>query len=144
MVRCFCICNGFKAPALAVDAIVESGDEILLIKRRKEPFKGYYALPGGFVECGESCEKAVVREVEEETGIKVRVKELLGVYSEPTRDPRGHVVSICYIAEVAGGSLRYGSDASDARFFNINDVKKMKLAFDHSKIIDDYIRQRRR
>ncbi len=144
MVRCPCTCNGYRAPAVAVDAIVENGDEILLIKRKKEPFKGAYALPGGFVECGESCGNAVVREVEEETGLKVRIKELFGVYSEPSRDPRGHVISICYIVEVVGGSLKAGSDASDACFFNINDVKKIELAFDHSKIIEDYIRRCRR
>ncbi len=144
MVKCFCICNGYKAPAVAVDAIVEKNGKILLIKRKKEPFKGAYALPGGFVECGESCENAVVREVEEETGLKVRVKELLGVYSEPSRDPRGHVISICYIVEVVGGSLKAGSDATDARFFNIDDVKKIELAFDHSKIIEDYINKIRR
>lgn len=135
--RCFCICNGRKAPAITVDAVVEKEGKILLIKRRNKPFKDCWALPGGFVECGESAERAIEREVEEEAGLKIRVKKLLGVYSEPERDPRGHVISICYLAS-ARGRLRPASDAVDAKFFTLEEIKKLKLAFDHGKIIRDY------
>jgi len=88
-----------KRPLIAVDGVLIKDGKILLVRRGKEPFRGYYALPGGFVEYGETVERAVVREVYEETGIKTRVKELLGVYSDPNRDPRGHVISIAFILE---------------------------------------------
>lgn len=131
-----------KLPAVAVDAVIEEDSGILLIVRKNEPFKGKYALPGGFVEYGETCEQAVVREVEEETGLKVAVKGLLGVYSDPSRDPRDHTIGICYIAEMVGGELRASSDASYARFFSIEDVRRMELAFDHSRIVEDYLKMR--
>jgi|Deesub1362A_J573_1020465.scaffolds.fasta_scaffold00350_11 8-oxo-dGTP diphosphatase len=137
MVRCFCICNGHEAPALTVDIIIERDDKVLLIKRKNSPFKGQWAIPGGFVECGETTEEAAIREAKEETGLDVKVESLLGVYSDPSRDPRGHVVSICYIAK-AKGKEKSGSDAEDARFFNIEEISNLKLAFDHGKILEDY------
>ena len=132
-----------KLPAVAVDAVIEEDGKILLIVRKNEPFKGKYALPGGFVEYGETCEQAVAREVEEETGLKVVVKELLGIYSDPSRDPRGHTIGICYIAERVGGELKASSDASHARFFSIEYVRKIELAFDHSRIIEDYLSRKK-
>ncbi len=131
-----------KLPAVAVDAVIEEDSRILLIVRKNEPFKGKYALPGGLVEYGETCEQAVVREVEEETGLKVAVKGLPGVYSDPSRDPRGHTIGICYMAEMMGGELRAGSDASYAHFFSIEDVRRMELAFDHSRIVEDYLKRK--
>lgn len=137
--KCLCICNGHEAPAITVDAIVERGNKILLIKRKNDPFKDYWALPGGFVECGERVEEAIAREVEEEAGVKIKIRGLLGVYSDPDRDPRGHVISICFIAE---GSERVAgrSDAKDARFFEVKEAKKEKLAFDHDRILEEYLR----
>lgn len=123
---------------VTVDAVVEMGNKILLIRRKNEPFKGCWALPGGFMEYGESAEDAVKREIKEEANLKIKIRRLLGVYSAFGRDPRGHVISICYVAK-AKGKERGGSDAEDARFFSLAEIKKEKLAFDHSKIIEDYI-----
>ncbi|MEM5793707.1 MAG: NUDIX hydrolase [Candidatus Aenigmatarchaeota archaeon] len=123
---------------LAVDAIVEKGNKILLITRASEPFEGMLALPGGFVEEGEKVEQALIREVEEETSIVIKPKEILGVYSDPERDPRGHTVSIVFVAEVAGGELEAGGDAEDADWYELKKINLKKLAFDHARILKDY------
>lgn len=124
-----------KLITLTVDAIIPYKGKIVLIKRANEPFKGYYALPGGIVEYGESVEDAVLREVEEETGLKVKIHSLVGVYSDPKRDPRGHFVSICFIVIPIGGELRSGSDAKEIALFHLKELPK--LAFDHEKMIRD-------
>ncbi len=124
-------------PALTVDGIIEKDGEILLIKRKKDPFKDKYALPGGFVEYKEKVESAVTREIEEETGLKTEVKELIGVYSERGRDPRGHTVSVVYSLGVKGGPISSGSDAKEAKYFPKYELPE--LAFDHKKIIKDYL-----
>lgn len=126
-------------PLLTVDGIVFVGSMLVLVRRRNKPFKGQYALPGGFVEPGETVEQAVVREVEEETGLKTRVKKLFGVYSDPQRDPRGHVVTIVYLLDAVGGSLRSGDDAAGIKLFPLSELPK--LAFDHEKIIRDFIKR---
>ncbi len=90
---------------LAVDAIVLCGDKIVLIRRKNEPYKDRLALPGGFVERDETVEQAVVRETKEETGLDTEIVRLIGVYSDPGRDPRGPTVSVCYQMRVKGGSL---------------------------------------
>jgi 8-oxo-dGTP diphosphatase len=124
-----------KRPLLAVDAIVITKDyHFVFVKRKNPPFKGMLALPGGFVEYGETVEEAVVREVKEETGLKVKIEELLGVYSDADRDPRGHVVSIVTICKEVGGKLKAGSDASEVKA--LKEIPK-KLAFDHNKILKD-------
>jgi len=87
-----------RTPLLAVDAIVVLQEGIVLIRRDRPPYEGCYALPGGFVEPGESVEEAVCREAKEETGLELELLGLVGVYSQPDRDPRGHVVSLCYLA----------------------------------------------
>ncbi|WP_210400452.1 NUDIX hydrolase [Methanopyrus sp. SNP6] len=136
--RCPCICNGkYPAPALTVDGIVPYREGIVLVRRGKKPFKGKLALPGGFVECGETVEEAVAREVREETGLKVRPVELVGVYSDPERDPRGHVVSVCFKCEVVGGELRAGSDAADVKVVDPSDLTPDDLAFDHYDMLRD-------
>lgn len=128
-------------PALAVDAVViRKSGSVVLIKRRKPPYEGYWALPGGFVEYGETVENAVKREVKEETGLDVEIKGLIGVYSKPDRDPRGHVVSIAYLVVEASGHLQ-GSEETDVGEFNeIPD----KLAFDHNDIIRDGLKLARK
>jgi len=136
--KCFCICRGHEAPALAVDAIVVKNEEILLIKRANKPFRGKWALVGGFVECGETTENTVKREVKEETGLNVEVKELLGIYSTPDRDPRGHVISICYIVGSDDKEIEISNEVKEAKFFSLDEIKNMSLAFDHEKIIRDY------
>lgn len=129
--------NEKKTPMITVDAIIERDDKILLIKRKNEPFKGQWALPGGFVEYGESAEDAIIREVKEEANLDISIKTLLGVYSQPGRDPRGHVISICYVAS-AKGEEKGGTDASDAAFFSVEEIKRLKLAFDHEGMIAYY------
>jgi len=106
-----------------------------LIKRKYDPYKGSWALPGGFVEWGETVESAVVREVKEETGLEVDIIELVGVYSDPGRDPRGHTVTVCYLTRKIGGNLKADTDASIAQHFKKDEILKLKLAFDHDVIL---------
>ncbi len=120
---------------LAVDVIIRGPGGVVLIKRKNEPFKGRWALPGGFVNYGERVEYAATREVKEETGLRVKLGKLVGVYSDPKRDPRGHTVSACYLARRAGGRLRASSDAQEARIFK--HIPWRKLAFDHARILKD-------
>jgi 8-oxo-dGTP diphosphatase len=131
-----------KTPYLAVDGVVrlwegERFKGIVLIERRYEPLG--YALPGGFVEVGETVEEAVLREVKEETGLDARIVKLLGVYSEPNRDPRFHVVSVVFVLD-AYGEPKGGDDAKKALVFPIEDLPFDKIVFDHAKILKDYLR----
>lgn len=129
------MCAGFRTPWVAADGVVVNDDGIVLIRRKYPPFQGSWALPGGGVDIGETCEDACVREVKEETGLEVRVKGLVGVYSDPARDPRGHTVSVAYLCEVVGGRLSASDDAADARFFPLD--KLPDLAFDHAIVVED-------
>ena len=124
-----------KCPLLTVDTIIFAEGKYVLIKRRNQPFQGKWALPGGFVEVGETVESAAVREAAEETGLDVELIALLGVYSDPARDPRGHTVSVSYIARPTGGSLKGADDAADARLFSPDE--QVDLAFDHGTIVRD-------
>ncbi|MFQ6072864.1 MAG: NUDIX domain-containing protein [Methanosarcinales archaeon] len=119
---------------LTVDAIIIYNNKIALIKRKNPPYKGQYAIPGGFVEIGETVEDAVKREAKEETGLDVEILKLVGVYSNPDRDPRGHTVSICYLC-MGTGEIKAGSDADDIKLFSLSDIPK--LSFDHNKMIED-------
>ena len=124
-------------PFLAVDAAIFLKGRIVLIRRKNPPYEGRYALPGGFVEVGETTEDGVRREAKEETGLDIELLCLVGVYSDPDRDPRGHVVSVCYLAQ-GNGKLRSGSDARSAEIFRFDNLPA--LAFDHEKIIADALR----
>ncbi|MGV1013492.1 MAG: NUDIX domain-containing protein [Methyloceanibacter sp.] len=126
-----------KTPALATDCVIyDRAGRVLLIRRKHEPFKGAYALPGGFVEIGETTEAACRREVQEEVGIELGALRLVGVYSDPGRDPRGHTVSVVYLAALTGEvNPRAGSDAASAEW--IEDWRKLALAFDHAQILAD-------
>jgi 8-oxo-dGTP diphosphatase len=125
-----------QTPLLAVDAlIIHPRRGVLLIRRANPPFKGSWALPGGFVERGETCEAACVREAKEETGLTVEPVALVGVYSTPERDPRGHTVSPVFLCRVLAGEARGGDDASEARWFA--DVTGVQLAFDHAHVLAD-------
>jgi ADP-ribose pyrophosphatase len=131
-----------KTPYLAVDGVVrlwegERFKGIVLVERRYEPLG--YALPGGFVEVGETVEEAVLREVKEETGLDAQIVKLLGVYSEPNRDPRFHVVSVVFVLD-AYGEPKGGDDAKRAVVFPIEDLPFDKIVFDHAKILKDYLR----
>lgn len=130
----------YKTPKITVDGIIKKGNEILLIKRRNIPFKNSWALPGGYLEYNEKTEDAVIREIFEETGLFTEIINLIGVYSDPKRDPRGHTVSIIYELRIIKGKLESGDDATDVNFFNLNNLPD-NLAFDHKKVIKDYIRE---
>ncbi len=128
----------YKSPNLTVDGVVIDHDSLLLIQRKNHPYQGKWALPGGFVEYNEKTTDAVIREVYEETGLKTKIKTLVGVYSDPSRDPRGHTVSVVYLLKKNGGDLHADDDAAQARFYPIKDIPN--LAFDHDNIIKDAIK----
>ena len=125
---------GPETPKLMVDVVIPSERGVVLIRRASEPFAGQWALPGGFVELGETVEEAAAREAAEETGLAVEVARLIGVYSEPERDPRGHNVSVAFLVRVLSGELAAATDASEV---SVLDPSSVELAFDHRRIIDD-------
>ena len=127
---------GPETPKLMVDVVVPSGEgQVLLIRRGSDPYEGQWALPGGFVEVGETVENGAAREAREETGLEVELVRLVGVYSDPDRDPRGHNVSCAFLARAPEGEEPSGaSDAAEAAFL---DPQTVDLAFDHQKIISD-------
>lgn len=132
--------RAYDHPALTADVVVLALSKevlkVLLIERGKPPFEGTWALPGGFVDVGESPEQAASRELEEETGLRDLHLQQLRAFGDPGRDPRGHTVTIAYLAVVAGeGRLREegGSDAARARWWSIADLPP--LAFDHGDIV---------
>jgi 8-oxo-dGTP diphosphatase len=125
-----------RNPFPTVDVIIELPGGIVLV-RRKNPPPGW-ALPGGFVDYGESAERAAVREAREETGLAVTLTDLLGVYSRPDRDPRFHTLSSVYIATAGEGAVPVGGDdAAQARVFGL-DALPAEIAFDHRQVIADY------
>jgi len=125
-------------PLLTVDIIIELIDEpenpIVLIERKNPPYG--WALPGGFVDLGETLEHAAVREAKEETCLEVTLSFLLGAYSDPKRDKRGHTVSIVYVAQ-AKGPPKAADDAKNVKIVPANQFD-FDLAFDHAQILDDY------
>lgn len=127
-------------PTIAADTIIRlhgrAKGPIVLI-RRKHPPHGW-ALPGGFVDCGETVAAAAVREAREETSCEVTLQALLGCYSNPDRDARGHTVSLVYIADT-GDNPRAADDASDLAWFELDDLPQA-LCFDHATILEDYRR----
>lgn len=144
--------NGYVSPALTVDAVLLKGREVLLIRRGRDPFKGAWALPGGFVDAGETVEEACRRELVEETGLRGDIVDLLGVYSDPKRDPRGHTVSVTFVLKVSGIvqvddlprrvtaasaalAAAAGDDADEARWFPLDALPP--VAFDHARILAD-------
>lgn len=126
----------FRNPFPTVDVIIHVGDKIVLIERRNEP-KGW-ALPGGFVDYGESLETAVRREAREETGLELSCLRQFGAYSDPARDPRQHNISVVFTAEGVG-ELNAGDDAVRALLFPLYALPE-PLCFDHGRILDDYRR----
>ena len=127
-----------RGPSLTVDAVIEFPEEkVVLIRRGIPPFEGMWALPGGFVEFGETVEHACVREVKEECSIDVELEGILGVYSDPNRDPRGHTVSVIFRAKYVDGELKGADDAREARLFSRDELKGIELAFDHGDALKD-------
>ena len=123
-----------NTPSLTVDSVILFKNKLVLVKRKNPPYEGNFALPGGFVEIGESTEKAASREAFEETGLSIKILKLIGVYSDPERDPRRHTVSVCYLAK-GDGDLKSGSDADAVELFELDSIPE--LAFDHNKMIND-------
>ena len=133
----------YRNPLPTVDILIElAGQGIVLIERRNPPFG--WALPGGFIDYGESAEHAAVREAEEETGLKVELTGLLGVYSDPGRDPRQHTLSLVYTAQALNpAALKAADDAMQAQIFAPGRWPS-PLAFDHALILEDYLFMRAR
>lgn len=119
----------------AVDAIIIEKGKVLLLKRRYPPFKDYWAIPGGFVEAGESAEQAVVREACEEIGAKIKIISLLGVYSDPRRDPTRGTIGVAFLAKLISKKITAGDETKEVKWFKLSRLPK--LAFDHGKIIKD-------
>jgi len=125
----------FQTPSVTVDILIKGKDNyFVMIKRKYPPYKNYWALPGGFVDCFETVENAAIREAKEETGLDIKLENFIGVYSGPKRDPRRHIVTILFSAKIIGGILKGADDASEAIL-----IKKppKRIAFDHKKMLKD-------
>ena len=125
-----------ESPSVMVDAVVIENEKLLLVTRKKDPFKGFLTFPGGKVDEGEKVEDAVKRELREETSLDIEPTDILGVYSDPSRNPRGHRISVAFIAKVISGEAKPSSDAESIEWLSVNEIKE--LGFDHNKILKDY------
>ncbi|MFA5286884.1 MAG: NUDIX hydrolase [Candidatus Omnitrophota bacterium] len=125
-----------NGPFTTVDAIIELAGGIVIIQRSNPPFG--WALPGGFVDYGESLEEAVRREAKEETNLDLTEIKQLHTYSDPKRDPRFHTIGTVFIAK-AEGTPKAGDDAAGLKVVSLKDLKKYDFAFDHKKILEDYL-----
>ena len=130
----------YRNPTPTVDAVLQQGSKVLMVRRKKDPFKGRLALPGGFINEGETAEDAVRREVREETSLEVEPIDILGVYSDPKRDPRKHVMSVTFVCITLSGGEKAGDDAESVEWVELSDIEKLKgeIAFDHAQILADY------
>lgn len=130
--------------SITVDAVVfkqkNTEKQVLLIQRKKDPYKGSWALPGGFLEKKENLEAGAIRELEEETGLKVNELKQIRAFGTPGRDPRGRIISIAFFAETREEQMvKGGDDAGDARWFNLKELPN--IAFDHAEIIREALEQ---
>ena len=130
-----------QTPYIAVDGLIkifngERFEGIVLIERKNEPLG--LALPGGFVEVGERVEDALIREMREETSLDVSIERVLGVYSDPRRDPRFHVVSVTFLCH-ASGTPKGGDDAKRAMVYRLEEIPWDRLLFDHAQILRDFL-----
>lgn len=129
----------YRNPVPTVDVILEMHDGRILLIDRKNPPLGW-ALPGGFIDYGESCEAAAVREAAEETGLDVILTHQLGTYSDPSRDPRQHTITTVFIAQPADETVpRAGDDAAAIGLFAPHDIPWDALCFDHERILRDHL-----
>jgi ADP-ribose pyrophosphatase YjhB (NUDIX family) len=130
----------YRNPAPTADAIIEIGNQIVLVERKFPPYG--WAVPGGFVEYGETLEHAAVREAGEETSLDVTLTGLLGVYSDPKRDPRKHTITTVFIA-TARGEPRASDDAKSIGLFTEGNLPS-PMAFDHQQVLEDYFRWKKK
>lgn len=129
-----------KSILVFVDMIIEKGNSIVLIKHKVGWFKDKWGLPGGHVEAGEIAEHAAVREANEETSLDIRLKQILGVYSDPNRDRRGPSLTTVFVADYLSGELKGGDDAAEAKWIDASRIPFGELAGDHPKILKDYLK----
>ena len=131
-----------KNPTPTVDTIIQKGTKVLLVERKKDPFKQMMVLPGGFINEGERAEDAAIREVKEETSLDIVLVNILGVYSDPTRDPRGHIMSTVFIGKISNKSDKKepiaGDDAATTKWVDLESIEEETLGFDHQKILMDF------
>lgn len=132
----------YENPALTTDAVWIRRERVLLVRRARPPFRGMWALPGGFVEPRETVEETVVRELREETGLRGRPWKLVGVYSGPDRDPRKPTTTVAFLMRGRPGPPTGGDDAASAAWVPLRDARP--LAFDHERILRDAVRLWRR
>lgn len=128
----------YRNPTPTADIILQRDSKILMVRRKKDPFKGQLALPGGFINEGETAEEAARREAIEETSLEVEPIEILGVYSDPKRDPRKHIMSTVFVGIIVGGSDKAGDDAESIEWVELGNIEKQEIAFDHVQILRDY------
>ena len=131
-----------KNPTPTVDTIIQKGSKVLLVERKKDPFKQTMVLPGGFINEGEFAEDAAIREVKEETSLDIELENILGVYSDPSRDPRGHIMSTVFIGKISDKSDKKepiaGDDAATTKWVDLESIEEETFGFDHQKILMDY------
>jgi 8-oxo-dGTP diphosphatase len=134
-----------KNPLPAVDFLIskDNNSKVLLVRRKNDPFKGMLSIPGGFVTVGETAEDAMRREAEEETSLIVEPIAILGVYSDPQRDPRMHTISVTFITRIVEGNENARDDAAALQWIKLEGeldglMQSQLIAFDHSKILNDY------
>ncbi|MDR3291555.1 MAG: NUDIX hydrolase [Methanobrevibacter sp.] len=132
----------YKKQSITTDIFISNDkNEFILIKRKNSPYKDHWALPGGYLNYGETVENGAMREAKEETNIDVQLKKLFNVYSKMDRDPRGHTVTIVYLAKGDFKNLKANDDAKDANIFTKNDLSSLNLAFDHEIILNDILKK---
>lgn len=130
----------YKDPVPTADVIVRKGNLILLEQRGRGPFVGSWCFPGGHMDYGETIENTALRELKEETSVEAKLVGILGVFSDPHRDPRGQRITVVFIADWVDGSPLGGDDAKTAMWINETELRdpKFQLAFDHALILRDY------
>ena len=129
----------YKNPAPTVNIILEKEGKIVLVKRLIEPYLNKLALPGGYVDYGETVEDAVIREAQEETGLDVCLMEIVGVYSDPLRNPFKHTISTLFVANPLDLNFKDSSEG-EVILFSLQEALKLDLAFDHNKMLLDFMK----
>lgn len=126
-----------KKFGVAADPVIVNDEKVLLVRRNGEPFDGKWEFPGGFMEDGETIEETCVREAKEETGLDVEPLEILGVYTDPKRDPRGQTVGVAFVCWPKTTEVKLNDEASEYRWVRLDEIDGYEMAFDHAKIIGD-------